>query len=244
MPPRHPRLASLLLLLLCAVPVTAAPATRPAAAPAGKPLFPAPGEPKGWSARLWSDVSKPAPEGTKWVVGADGTLSSAAGRGSWLVSDAEYGDFVLSFEFKLGERGNSGCGVRFPPAGDPAFDGIEVQMADERYNEGRDGPDKLTGSLYKAVAPRRQAYKPTEWNRYVITAKGPNIKVELNGEVVQDVNLDGQKQPVERHDGTPAPALKDRPRQGRIGFQELSRGGGHVLIRDARIEVTEAAGGK
>jgi hypothetical protein len=79
-------------------------------------------------------------------------------------------------------------------------------------------------------------YKPTEWNHYVITANGPSIKVELNGEVIQDVNLDEQTAKIERHDGSPASALKDRPRKGRIGFQELSRGGGHVTIRNARVK--------
>jgi hypothetical protein len=73
----------------------------------------------------------------------------------------------------------------------------------------------------------------------VITAKGPSIRVELNGELVQDVNLDEQKAEVERHDGTPASSLKDRPRKGHIGFQELSRGGGHVMIRNAKIAVLD-----
>ncbi|HEX8912111.1 MAG TPA: DUF1080 domain-containing protein [Humisphaera sp.] len=198
-------------------------------------MFAEPGAPKGWSARLWSDVAKPAPDGTDWRVDADGVLHCNGTRGSWLLSDAEFGDFVLSFEFKLPERGNSGVGIRVPAAGDPAFDGIEVQMADERYNGGRDGPDKLTGALYKAAAPTKQVYKPTEWNRYVITAVGPRVRVELNGELVQDLNLDERTAAVERHDGTPAPPLKDRPRRGRIGFQELSRGGGHVMIRNATI---------
>lgn len=198
-------------------------------------LFPDKGEPKGWSVRAWSDVSKPGPDGAKWTVDEHGVLNGSEPRGTWLVSDKEYGDFVLEFDWKLGERGNSGCGVRFPPNGDPAFDGLEIQMADERYNDGRDGPDKLTASLYKALAPKKQVYKPTEWNHYVITCRGPHVTVELNGETVQDVDLDAQTKAIERHDGTPAPPLKDRPRKGHIGFQELSRGGGHVLIRNARV---------
>src|SRR3954462_732979 len=153
-------------------------------------LFPEKGEPKGWSARAWDDVSKPGPEGASWKVDEQGVLHGSEPRGTWLVSDKEYGDFVLEFDWKLGERGNSGCGIRFPGKGDPAFDGLEIQMADERYNEGRDGPDKLTASLYKAIAPTKQVYKPTQWNHYVITARGPRIKVELNGQLVQDVDLD------------------------------------------------------
>src|SRR5256885_1730499 len=154
-------------------------------------LFTEKGEPKGWVVRAWDDVSKPGPEGAKWLVDDQGILNGSEPRGTWLVSEKEYGDFGLEFDWKLGERGNSGCGIRVPGQGDPAFDGLEVQMVDERYNEGRDGPDKLTASLYKAIAPAKQVYKPTEWNHYVITAKGPGIRGELNGQLVQDVNLDG-----------------------------------------------------
>jgi hypothetical protein len=61
----------------------------------------------------------------------------------------------------------------------------------------------------------------------------------LNGEIILAVNLDEQKVTTKRHDGTDAPPLKDRPRRGHIGFQELSRGGGHVEIRNARIKVLD-----
>jgi hypothetical protein len=44
---------------------------------------------------------------------------------------------------------------------------------------------------------------------------------------------------VLRHDGTPCPAVKDRPRQGHLGFQELSRGAEHAQIRNARIKVLD-----
>ena len=33
------------------------------------------------------------------------------------------------------------------------------------------------------------------------------------------------------------PALREHPRKGHIGFQNLSRGGSPVLIRNARIKV-------
>src|SRR5258706_117959 len=70
-------------------------------------------------------------------------------------------------------------------------------------------------------------------------AVGSKIKVVLNDEVVQDVDLSEHDKKVERHDGSAAPALKDRPRRGHIGFQELSRGGGHVEIRNAKIKVLD-----
>ena len=193
---------------------------------------------KGWVVRAWNDVSKPPEKEAVWHLDKDGVLHGAEPRLTWLVSEKQYADFVLDFEFKLPERGNSGCGIRFPAKGDPAFDGLEIQMCDPRYNKPQDTPDKLTGSLYKAVAPTKDAYKPLEWNYYTITAKGPRLTVVLNGETIQDINLDEQTAAIQRHDGKPAPPLKERPRKGHIGFQELSRGGdgAHVMIRNVKIK--------
>jgi hypothetical protein len=197
-------------------------------------LFPKDGIPEGWTVRAWNEVRNPADGNPVWRV-EDGVLTGGEPRGSWLLSEKEYGDFILEFEFKLGERGNSGCALRVPLHGDPAFDGIELQMADFRYNpEAKDS--ELTGGLYRAVAPTKQVYRPTEWNRYRIECRGARVKVELNGEAILDVNLEEQTATVKRHDGSDAPPLKDRPRRGRIGFQELSRDGSHAAIRNARIQ--------
>ena len=207
------------------------------------PLFPEEGShngaPKGWRMSDWSDVSKPPPQGARWEV-KDGVLHGSPQRGTWLVSEKQYGDFVLDFEFKLGERGNSGLGIRVPEKGDPAFDGLEIQMCDARYNNPPDIADKLTGSLYWAIAPTKQVYKPLEWNHYTVTARGPRITVVLNGETVQDVNLDEHTKELVQHGNKPAKPLKERPRRGHIGFQELSRGGTWVLIRNAKIKVLDA----
>lgn len=200
-------------------------------------LFPDEGVPEGWVVRAWNDVRNPADGGPVWRV-QDRLLTGGEPRGSWLLSEREYGDFILEFEFKLGERGNSGCALRAPLYGDPAFDGLELQMADFRYNPEAQNSE-LTGGLYRAVAPRAQVYRPTEWNRYRIECRGPRVNVELNGEPILDVNLDEETASVKRHDGTDAPPLKDRPRRGHIGFQELSRDGSHVAIRNVRIRVLE-----
>ncbi|HEX5220459.1 MAG TPA: DUF1080 domain-containing protein, partial [Verrucomicrobiae bacterium] len=88
--------------------------------------------------------------------------------------------------------------------------------------------------------PTQQVYRPTEWNRYEITLKGNRLKVVLNGTTIQDLNLDEHQEVVKRHDGSDASPIKDRPRKGHIGFQELSRGGDHVQIRNARIQELSA----
>src|SRR5438046_7286598 len=149
-------------------------------------LFPEDGVTKGWLVRAWDDVRNPAQGNPVWKV-ENGVLHGGEPRGSWLLSEKEYGDFELEFEFKLGETGNSGCALRAPLYGDPAFDGMELQMADFRYNTSAKDSE-LTGGIYRAIAPTKQVYKPTEWNKYHVLLKGLHLKVVLNGETIPDLD--------------------------------------------------------
>jgi hypothetical protein len=200
-------------------------------------LFDKDGVPGGWTVRRWNDLSKTAAGDTEWKV-KDGILRSGKERGTWLVSEKEYGDFILELEIRLGALGNSGIALRAPMHGDPAFDGMELQVADYRYNTSAK-PSELTGGIYRAIAPTRQLYTPEEWNSLRIELKGTHLKVTLNGEGIQDVDLSRYDQNVKRHDGSNAPPIKDRPRKGHIGFQHLSRDAVPVQIRAVRIKELE-----
>ncbi|HKA06802.1 MAG TPA: DUF1080 domain-containing protein [Gemmataceae bacterium] len=197
-------------------------------------LFTEDGVPKGWVVTEWSDLAKPAPKDVQWTV-KDGILSGGKQRGTWLISEKEYSDFILEFEIKLTERGNSGVALRAPMKGDPAFDGMELQIADLRYNTAAKDSE-LTGGIYRAIAPTKQVYKPTEWNTFRIELKGDHLKATINGELVQDIDLTKFDQTVKRHDGKDAPPVKDRPRKGHIGFQHLSRNNEPIQIRGVRIK--------
>lgn len=196
-------------------------------------LFPQDGPPAGWVVRHWADVKDQPPQPVTWDV-RDGILHGGKQRGTWLLSERDYRDFIIEFDFKLGELGNSGLALRTPLAGDPAFDALELQMADFRYNTNAK-PSELTGGIYRAIAPTKQVYRPTEWNHYRVELRGPLVKAWLNGELIQNVNLDQATADVKRHDGTDAVPLNRRPRSGHIGFQELGRDGTQVMIRGARI---------
>jgi hypothetical protein len=203
----------------------------------GEALFAEEGVPKGWTVRQWNDISKPAGSKDSWVV-RDGVLYGGEPRGTWLVSEREYENFELEFEFKLGARGNSGLALRSPLRGDPAFDGMELQMADFRYNpEAKDS--ELTGGIYRAIAPQKQVYKPEEWNRYEIALNGTHLRATLNGELIHDIDLSQHAEVVKRHDGSDAPPVNERPTRGHIGFQNLSQDGDDVQIRNVRIRVMD-----
>jgi hypothetical protein len=197
------------------------------------PLFPKDGVPKGWVVREWNDLSKPVKD-AQWAV-KDGVLQSTKRRGTWLVSEKEYGDFVLEFEIKLTKRGNSGVALRAPMKDDPAFVGMELQVADFRYNTAAK-PDELTGAIYRALAPKKQVYRPERWNKFRIELRGTRLKATLNGVLIQDADLSKLDKPTLRHDKSKAPPVKDRPRKGHIGFQHLSGDSLPVLIRGARIK--------
>ena len=70
-----------------------------------------------------------------------------------------------------------------------------------------------------------------------LTRSPISVKAVLNDRLILDLDLKDPVQQATRHDGTLAPPLKDRPRRGHIGFQELSRGDDHVQIRGARIKI-------
>jgi 3-keto-disaccharide hydrolase len=198
-------------------------------------LFPRDGAPKGWKVTEWNDLSKAGPKDATWTV-KDGTLRTGKKRGSWLASEKTYGDFILTFEIKLEKLGNSGVALRAPLKGDPAFEGMELQVADLRYNT-KAKADELTGAIYRSIAPKKQVYKPTEWNTVRIELKGDTLKVTLNGEQVIDTDLSKHDRKAKTHDPKKdAPALKDRPKKGHIGFQHLSRDNSPVLIRNAKIK--------
>ncbi len=198
------------------------------------PLFAKDGIPEGWKVRHWADVSKEAEGKPVWSV-KEGILTSSGDRGCWFISDKEYGDFSLEYEFRLGPRGNSGLALRAPAKGDPAFDGMEIQMADFRYNP-QAKASELTGGIYRAIAPSEQVYQPEQWNKVRVTLQGTKITIVMNGKTIQDTDLSTHTEEVLRHDNTKAPAIKERPRRGRIGFQNLSRDGGQVEIRGAKIK--------
>jgi hypothetical protein len=92
------------------------------------------------------------------------------------------------------------------------------------------------GAIYDLVAPKQNAAKAGEWNTYRITAKGPEISVELNGAIVAEMNVDRWTEAGKNPDGTSnkyGKALKDFARSGHIGFQDH----GHaVWYRNIRVK--------
>ena len=163
---------------------------------------------------------------SKWEI-VDGTLQGQKKTGD-IWSKERFGDFVLSLEFKT--TGNSGIFFRTDNPKNPVQTGIEVQV--EKPN----GPNKHSvGALYDLVPPKKNN-ATTGWNKVKITAKDNMITVEMNGEVINGMDLNKWTEPNKNPDGSKnkyKTALKDFKREGHIGFQDH----GHLVsYRNIKIK--------
>lgn len=168
----------------------------------------------------WMDSKgKPAPQ----THVQDGTLNPHP-TDYMLVYDEPFKDFILSLDFKLSPKCNSGIFVRTWPlqprqGKDVGFNGIEIALDDTTGAGFHD-----TGAIYDLVKPSKNAMRPAgEWNHIVVTCDDNLIQVELNGETVTRMDLDQWTEKNKRPDGSDHKfdvAYRDHPRKGYIGLQD------------------------
>lgn len=125
-----------------------------------------------------------------WTV-VDGALHHAKGGGGGdIVTVDSFSDFELTWEWKIGEGGNSGLKYNLP---DPAKGvGFEYQLLDdEKHPDAKlhDGT-RTSGSLYDVIAaPASKKLNPVgEWNASRIVVKANHAEHWLNG--VKTVEFD------------------------------------------------------
>ena len=88
-------------------------------------------------------------------------LNAAAARGGQIVTQQEYGDFELLFEWKIARGGNSGIKYRVKSF-DGEMLGCEYQVIDDEHESYSDlRPNQLTGSLVRIVRARRASRAPS-----------------------------------------------------------------------------------
>ena len=160
------------------------------------------------------------------------TLVPSQGSGGNLYTKSEFDDFIIRFDFMLTPGANNGLGIRTPMEGDAAYVGMEIQILD---NEDPIYSDleiwQYHGSVYGIIPAKRGFLQPVgEWNTEEVIAKGDQIKVTLNGEVILDGNL---REAVKNGtlDQKVHPGLFNK--KGHIGF--LGHGS-EVKFRNIRIK--------
>ena len=132
----------------------------------------------------WTTVSG-EPVTTGWEV-VDGVihLNKDQGRAGHILSKHEYGDFELTFDWKIAAGGNSGLKYRVRNYGNKTL-GCEYQIYDDE-SAGNLPPRGSTGSLYAIYEPNenKQLNPAGEFNSTRILVRGNLIEHWLNGKLI------------------------------------------------------------
>lgn len=105
----------------------------------------------------------------------------------------KYGDFELSFDWRVATGANSGVMYRVNEEGkEPFFSGPEYQVIDDVGYPGELEAWQLTGACYAMYAPATTKVFPAgSWNNSRIVARGNHIEHWLNGEKLFEYEING-----------------------------------------------------
>ena len=135
-----------------------------------------------------------------------------------LVSTTGLRPELFDLAIKVDARGNAGVFMRVGDLRDHVSSGFEVQILDTHGKKKVGAHD--CGGVIGTAAPSKNMVRPAgQWNRYVITLIGHDLKVVLNGEQIIDLDTGKSR-------------LKDRPAKGYISFQDEGK---RVWYRNVRI---------
>jgi len=139
----------------------------------------------GKSLAGWSGLDGKAPE-AGWVI-AEGTLHLNGTKGGMLLSEKEYTNFELEWDWKIEEGGNNGVKYWVTKVGGKEWLGIEYQMIDDaKHPDGMKGGSRTTASIYDIKMPAAdKPMKPVgEWNSSRVVVNAGKIQHWLNGALV------------------------------------------------------------
>jgi hypothetical protein len=176
-----------------------------------------------WESLFKNDLSNASfPKGV-WIFDK-GILTAIEDQVIWSVKD--YKKFKIDLEFKTVDGTNSGVIVYCTNKENWIPNSVEIQIADDYAKKWAESPKTWQcGAIFGHLAPtKRLVKKPGEWNRYTITCKGKNIKVALNGELINDMDMDLWTSATKNPDGSEIPSwlstpFNQLPTHGFIGLQ-------------------------
>lgn len=160
---------------------------------------------------------------------------------AYLVTDKAYTNFELSFEWMIGEQGNSG--IFWGVVEDTMYEypyqtGPEIQILDDNWTEYIEerGDINRAGSLYNLMAPSKIVSKPAnEWNHYLIHIDQVNNEgfVAFNGEQVLVFPVNGPEwEQLIKASGFANMEGFGKARTGKIALQDH---GGLVAFKNMKI---------
>ena len=192
-----------------------------------------------WESLFKTDLSNATfPKGV-WTS-TNGILTASEDQAIW--SDKKYNDFKLDLEFKTAEGTNSGVIVYCSDQENWIPNSVEIQIADDYAKQWSESPRTWQcAAIFGHLAPLKSLVKkPGEWNHFTITCKGKKIKVALNGEIVNEMDMNLWTSATKNPDGTEIPSwlstpFAELPTHGFIGLQG-KHAGAPIYFRNVKIK--------
>lgn len=189
----------------------------------------------GQSTRGWRSFKKTTFPQKGWKV-EDGCLRHVAGGGGGdIMTESTFGEFELTFEWRLAAGANSG--VKYFITEERAGPiGHEYQLVTKNHPEAEDLPTKhVTASFYDVLpttAPVRVRSAP-DFNQSRIVVRGQQVEHWLNGDKVlaYELGSDDVKAAISRSKFRDVPGFGTRLR-GNILLQDH---GGEVCFRNVKL---------
>jgi hypothetical protein len=138
----------------------------------------------------WKHPGKPVGSAKGWTA-EDGVLKLAPRSGGGdLVTNEQFENFELSFEWKIAPGANSG--LKYNLVSPDRGLGCEYQLLDdEKHSDAKVGPQRQTAALYDVIPPaaEKKLHPPGEWNSSRLVVKGNAVEHWLNGNKVLGYEL-------------------------------------------------------
>lgn len=188
---------------------------------------------KGW--RTYQ--GKPA---DSWLV-KDGMLYNKGNKDPQtqhadLITEKQYGDFEVSFDWKIAAGGNSGFLYMVTEEQPASYQsGPEYQLIDDKGYPAHLEEWQKTGANYAMEAPLADAAKPAgQWNHSIIKKYKGHIEHWLNGKLVAAYELWSEKWKLQKANGK----WKDTPAYGMSekGHFALQDHGGEIWFKNMKIK--------
>ena len=185
------------------------------------------------------DFSQAIYEEGSWEIMED-VLVAHEDKVLW--ATGEYENFELSFEFKNETGTNSGIIVYCTNMEDWIPNSVEIQIADDHGEKwGTSRKDYQCGAVFGHLPANEQKVVnlPGEWNQMKLSCKGQLIEVELNGKMVNSMDMAEWTSGTINPDGSEIPSWLPTPFAelstiGAIGFQG-KHGDSSISFRNVRI---------
>ena len=182
----------------------------------------------GKTAAGWRGYRQKSFPAKGWLV-EDGWLHCLGKRGGDVITEAQFDQFDLQWEWKLAPVGNSGVKYFVPETHGTAVAHEYQMLDDDRHPDGKLGEGKrVTASFYDVLKPQVKA--PTrpmgEINQSRILVQGNHVEHWLNGVKVLEYECGS--------DALKAAVAKSKFKD-EAGFSDRLKG--HILLQDHDSEV-------